>query len=129
MGSAPRPFVHSPRAAHASKSLQLFRLEAHVLVLGDLVPFHRLFAGHDAVDRTLQTHLDPAAAPRMEQVEGDPLRAGGGEELNRSGEELNRNGGQAQRDIEVLQCAASSVQRGQKGVETTDNAGADLFTC
>jgi hypothetical protein len=45
--------------------------------------------------RVLQTHLDPSPAPRVEQVEGDALRAGGGEELD-------RNGGQAQGAVEVL---------------------------
>ena len=78
--------------------LQLFRLEAHVLVLGDLVALHRLFAGDDAVDRALEAHLDPAAALRVEQVEGDTLRAGGREELD-------RDDGQPEGDVEVLQRA------------------------
>ena len=58
-------------------------------------PFTVSSRGTMAWSGQLQTHLDPAAAPRVEQVEGDALRAG-------DGEELDRNGGQAQGDVEVL---------------------------
>jgi hypothetical protein len=75
--------------------LQFFRLEAHVLVLGDLVPLHSLFARNDPVDGALQAHLDAGAALRVQEMEGDALRA-------RGGEELDGNHGQAEGDVEVL---------------------------
>jgi hypothetical protein len=78
--------------------LEFFWLEAHVLVVGDLVPSYRLFSRHDAVSGALQTHVDPGAASRVQQMEGDALRAAGGEELD-------RNDGEAEGDVEVLQRA------------------------
>jgi hypothetical protein len=50
------------------------------------------------MDWTFETHLDSGAAFRVEKVEGDPLRAGGREKLD-------RNGGQPEGDVEVLQRA------------------------
>jgi hypothetical protein len=48
--------------------------------------------------RSLEPHLDPGTALRVEEVEGDALRA-------RGGEELDRNGGEPEVDIEILQRA------------------------
>jgi hypothetical protein len=42
-----------------------------------------------------QAHLDPGAALRVKEMEGDALRAGGREELD-------RDHGQAERDVEIL---------------------------
>jgi hypothetical protein len=78
--------------------LQLLRLEPHVLVLGDLVPSYRLLAQDDPMDGTLEAHLDPGAASRVEQMERDALGA-------RGGKELDGNDGEAEGDVEVLQRA------------------------
>jgi hypothetical protein len=42
-----------------------------------------------------QAHPDPGAALRVKEMEGDALRAGGREELD-------RDHGQAERDVEIL---------------------------
>ena len=63
---------HKHRRRRLLERLQLFRIEADVLVLVDLVP-SRLFARHDAVDRALEAHLDPGPAFRVQEMEGDAL--------------------------------------------------------
>jgi hypothetical protein len=54
------------------------------------------------VDGALQAHLDAGAALRVQEMEGDAMRA-------RGGEELDGNHGQAEGDIEVLQPARHGV--------------------
>ena len=61
------------------------------------------------MDRALEAHLDPAAASCVEQMEGDTLRTGGGEELD-------GNDGEAEGDVEILQRARHGfrVARGSR---------------
>jgi hypothetical protein len=61
-------------------------------------PSYRLLAQDDPMDGTLEAHLDPGAASRVEQMERDALGA-------RGGKKLDGNDGEAEGDVEVLQRA------------------------